>query len=51
MTTPLLELRDLRKRYNIGQPNEAEVLRGVSLTLQAIAYGTATWLALGTRRR
>lgn len=23
----------------------------VSLTLQAIAYGTATWLALGTRRR
>jgi lipoprotein-releasing system ATP-binding protein len=35
MTAPLLELRDLRKRYNIGRPNEAEVLRGVDLTLAA----------------
>ncbi len=34
MTTPLLQLADVRKRYNIGLPNEAEVLRGVSLTLQ-----------------
>jgi len=34
MTTPLLHLADVRKRYNIGQPNEAEVLRGVSFTLQ-----------------
>ncbi|GCL64538.1 ABC transporter ATP-binding protein [Pseudaquabacterium pictum] len=34
MTVPLLQLADVRKRYNIGQPNEAEVLRGVSLTLQ-----------------
>ena len=34
MTAPLLQLADVRKRYNIGRPNEAEVLRGVSLTLQ-----------------
>jgi len=34
MTPPLLQLDDVRKRYNIGLPNEAEVLRGVSLTLQ-----------------
>jgi lipoprotein-releasing system ATP-binding protein len=31
---PLLELAGIRKRYNIGLPNEAEVLHGVSLTLQ-----------------
>ena len=30
---PLIELADIRKSYNIGQPNEAEVLHGVSLTL------------------
>ena len=30
---PLIELVDISKRYNIGQPNEAEVLHGVSLTL------------------
>ena len=34
MTAPLLQLADVRKRYNIGRPNAAEVLRGVSLTLQ-----------------
>ncbi len=34
MTTPLLQLADVRKRYNIGRPNEAEVLHGVSFTLQ-----------------
>jgi len=34
MTAPLLQLADVHKRYNIGRPNEAEVLRGVSLTLQ-----------------
>jgi lipoprotein-releasing system ATP-binding protein len=28
---PLIELTDVRKSYNIGQPNEAEVLHGVSL--------------------
>jgi lipoprotein-releasing system ATP-binding protein len=28
---PLLELSGIRKRYNLGQPNEAEVLHGVSL--------------------
>jgi lipoprotein-releasing system ATP-binding protein len=27
----LVELRDVRKSYNIGQPNEAEVLHGVAL--------------------
>ncbi len=32
---PLLELADLRKRYNVGRPNEAEVLRGLSLSLAA----------------
>ncbi|MES2481939.1 MAG: ABC transporter ATP-binding protein [Pseudomonadota bacterium] len=36
MTTPwLLELDDVRKRYNIGLPSEAEVLHGVSLRLAA----------------
>jgi lipoprotein-releasing system ATP-binding protein len=30
-TAPLIELTDVRKSYNIGQPNEAEVLHGVSL--------------------
>ncbi len=34
MTVPLLELAGVRKRYNIGRPNEAEVLHGVSLRLQ-----------------
>jgi lipoprotein-releasing system ATP-binding protein len=33
-TPPLLQLADVRKRYNIGRPNEAEVLHGVSLTLE-----------------
>ena len=30
---PLIELVDIHKSYNVGQPNEAEVLHGVSLTL------------------
>ena len=30
---PLIELRDVRKSYNIGLPNEAEVLHGLSLRL------------------
>jgi len=29
----LLELKDVRKRYNVGLPNEAEVLHGVSLRI------------------
>jgi lipoprotein-releasing system ATP-binding protein len=33
---PLIELDDIHKRYNIGLPNEAEVLRGVSFN---IAHG------------
>jgi lipoprotein-releasing system ATP-binding protein len=33
---PLIELADIRKSYNIGRPNEAEVLHGVSLR---IAHG------------
>ena len=32
-TAPLLALQDIRKRYNVGLPNEAEVLHGVSLAL------------------
>ncbi len=31
---PLIALTNIRKRYNIGLPNEAEVLHGVSLTLE-----------------
>jgi lipoprotein-releasing system ATP-binding protein len=34
MTAPLLQLTGVHKRYNIGRPNEAEVLRGVSFSLQ-----------------
>lgn len=30
---PLIELADIRKSYNIGQPNEAEVLHRISLTM------------------
>ena len=30
-TTPLIELADVRKSYNIGLPSEAEVLHGLSL--------------------
>ena len=32
-TAPLIALSDIRKRYNIGLPNEAQVLHGVSLQL------------------
>ena len=34
-TTPaaLLELDGVRKSYNVGQPNETEVLHGLSLRL------------------
>ncbi len=31
---PVLELADLRKRFNIGAPNEAEVLRGITLRVE-----------------
>jgi lipoprotein-releasing system ATP-binding protein len=31
---PLIELAGITKRYNVGLPNEAEVLHGVSLRLQ-----------------
>jgi lipoprotein-releasing system ATP-binding protein len=31
--TELVALRGLRKSYNVGRPNEAEVLHGVDLTL------------------
>ncbi len=30
---PLIELADVRKSYNIGMPNEAEVLHGLSLRI------------------
>jgi lipoprotein-releasing system ATP-binding protein len=36
MSAPLIELKDIRKRYNIGLPNEAEVLKGISFD---IAHG------------
>jgi lipoprotein-releasing system ATP-binding protein len=31
--TPLIELNDVHKRYNIGLPNEAEVLKGISFNM------------------
>ncbi len=31
---PLIELSDIRKSYNIGLPNEAEVLHGLSFSIQ-----------------
>ena len=31
---PLLTLRGVRKSYNVGQPNETEVLHGIDLALQ-----------------
>ena len=39
---PLVELRGVRKRYNVGLPNEAEVLHGLDLDLQP-----GDFLALG----
>ncbi len=40
-STPLIELDGIRKSYNLGRPNEAEVLHGVSFTL-----GTGEFAAL-----
>ena len=34
MTRPVIEIRDLSKRYNIGLPSETEVLHGLSLRLE-----------------
>jgi lipoprotein-releasing system ATP-binding protein len=34
-STPLIELDGVRKSYNLGLPNEAEVLHGVSFALRA----------------
>jgi lipoprotein-releasing system ATP-binding protein len=31
---PLIQLADVRKRYNVGQPNEAEVLHGLSFGIE-----------------
>ena len=31
---PLIELDGVRKRYNVGRPNEAEVLHGISLAVR-----------------
>jgi lipoprotein-releasing system ATP-binding protein len=31
---PIVELEGVRKRYNVGRPNEAEVLHGISLVLR-----------------
>src|SRR5690606_8299131 len=32
---PLIELEDLRKRYNVGLPSEAEVLHGITLRVDS----------------
>ena len=32
--TPLIALQGVRKRYNVGRPNEAEVLHGINLRLE-----------------
>jgi lipoprotein-releasing system ATP-binding protein len=32
--TPVLSLIDVRKSYNIGSPNEVEILHGINLTVQ-----------------
>jgi lipoprotein-releasing system ATP-binding protein len=34
MPTPVLSLVDVRKSYNIGSPNEVEILHGINLTVQ-----------------
>lgn len=34
LPSPLVELEGVRKRYNVGRPNEAEVLHGISLVLR-----------------
>ncbi len=33
MNAPLVDIRDLVKRYNVGQPSEAEILHGLSLQI------------------
>ena len=33
-STPVLSLVDVRKSYNIGSPNEVEILHGINLTVQ-----------------
>jgi lipoprotein-releasing system ATP-binding protein len=33
-TAPVLSLVDVRKSYNIGSPNEVEILHGINLTVQ-----------------
>lgn len=35
---PILQLRDIRKRYNLGTPVETEVLHGISLALQEAEF-------------
>lgn len=34
LSNPLLRLQDVRKSYNVGLPNEVEILHGVNLTVQ-----------------
>jgi lipoprotein-releasing system ATP-binding protein len=33
-STPVVELRDVRSAYNVGKPNEVEVLHGINLLLR-----------------
>ena len=36
--SPILQLRDIRKRYNLGTPVETEVLHGITLALQEAEF-------------
>lgn len=42
LNAPILQLRDIRKSYNIGTPIEAEVLHGIDVTLQQAEFVALT---------
>ncbi|AOW11623.1 ABC transporter ATP-binding protein [Hydrogenophaga crassostreae] len=42
LNAPILQLRGIRKRYNIGTPVEAEVLHGIDVTLQQAEFVALT---------
>jgi lipoprotein-releasing system ATP-binding protein len=42
LKAPILQLRDIRKSYNIGTPIEAEVLHGIDVTLQQAEFVALT---------
>ena len=35
---PILQLSDIRKRYNVGTPVETEVLHGITIALQEAEF-------------